>query len=92
MWPKVRAGEDVNIFPYCNRADVLFNSALVYELSLLKKYVWPLLEGVSPQEKEYSEAVRLLKFIRFFDVIDEDKDVPNNSIMREFIGGSVFVE
>ncbi len=92
MWPKVRAGEDANIFPYCNRADVLFNSALVYELSLLKKYVWPLLEGVSPQEKEYSEAVRLLKFIRFFDVIDEDKDVPNNSIMREFIGGSVFVE
>ncbi len=92
MWPKVRAGEDVNIFPYNGRADVLFNSALVYELSLLKKYAWPLLKAVRPDEEEYSEAVRMLKFIRFFDVIDEDVDIPNNSIMREFIGGSVFVE
>lgn len=92
LWPKVRTGEDVNIFPYNGRADVLFNSALVYELSVLKKYAQPLLEAVKPEEEEYSEAVRMLKFIRFFDVIDEEQYIPNNSIMREFIGGSVFVE
>lgn len=92
LWPKVRTGEDVNIFPYNGRADVLFNSALVYELSVLKKYAQPLLEAVGPEEEEYSEAVRMLKFIRFFDVIENEKDIPNNSIMREFIGGSVFVE
>lgn len=92
LWPKVRTGEDVNIFPYNGRADVLFNSALVYELSVLKKYAQPLLEAVGPEEEEYSEAVRMLKFIRFFDVIDEEQYIPNNSIMREFIGGSVFVE
>ncbi len=92
LWPKVRTGEDVNIFPYNGRADVLFNSALVYELSVLKKYAQPLLEAVGPEEEECSEAVRMLKFIRFFDVIDEEQYIPNNSIMREFIGGSVFVE
>ena len=92
LWPKVRTGEDVNIFPYNGRADVLFNSALVYELSVLKKYAQPLLEAVGPEEEEYSEAVRMLKFIRVFDVIDEEQYIPNNSIMREFIGGSVFVE
>lgn len=92
LWPKVRSGEDVNIFPYNGRADVLFNSAMVYELSVLKKYAQPLLEAVGPEEEEYSEAVRMLKFIRFFDVIEEEQDIPNNSIMREFIGGSVFVE
>lgn len=92
LWPKVRTGEDVNIFPYNGRADVLFNSALVYELSVLKKYAQPLLEAVGPDEEVYSEAVRMLKFIRFFDVIDEEQYIPNNSIMREFIGGSVFVE
>ena len=92
LWPKVRSGEDVNIFPYNGRADVLFNSALVYELSVLKKYAQPLLEAVKPEAEVYSEAVRMLKFIRFFDVIENEKDIPNNSIMREFIGGSVFVE
>ena len=86
------SGEDVNIFPYNGRADVLFNSALVYELSVLKKYAQPLLEAVKPEAEVYSEAVRMLKFIRFFDVIENEKDIPNNSIMREFIGGSVFVE
>lgn len=92
QWPKVRAGEDKNIFPYNGEADVLFNSALVYELSILKKYAMPLLEKVEPTQPEYSEAVRMLKFIKFFDVIEEEQYVPNNSIMREFIGGSIFVE
>ena len=92
QWPKVRAGEDKNIFPYNGEADVLFNSALVYELSVLKKYAEPLLEGVSPDQPEYSKAVRMLDFIRFFEEIYEEQYVPNNSIMREFIGGSIFVE
>ncbi len=92
QWPKVRKGEDKNIFPYNGEADVLFNSAMVYELSILKKYAEPLLEEVQPDEPEYSEAVRLLEFVRFFDVIEEEKFIPNNSIMREFIGGSIFVE
>lgn len=92
QWPKVRAGEDKNIFPYNGEADVLFNSALVYELSVLKKYVEPLLEEVRPEQPEYSEAVRMLNFIRYFEEIEEEQYVPNNSIMREFIGGSIFVE
>lgn len=92
LWPKVRAGEDKNIFPYNGEADVLFNSALVYELAILKKYAEPLLESVPSDSAQYSEAVRMLKFIKFFEVLEEEKDIPNNSIMREFIGGSIFVE
>ena len=92
QWPKVRAGEDKNIFPYNGEADVLFNSALVYELSVLKIYAEPLLEEVKPEQPEYSEAVRMLNFIRYFEAIEEEQYVPNNSIMREFIGGSIFVE
>lgn len=92
LWPKVRAGEDKNIFPYNGEADVLFNSALVYELAVLKKYAMPLLEEIGPDKPEYSEAIRMMKFIRFFDVIEDETNIPNNSIMREFIGGSIFVE
>ncbi|MDO4544695.1 MAG: nucleoside kinase [Bacillota bacterium] len=92
QWPKVRAGEDKNIFPYNGEADVLFNSALVYELSVLKKYAMPLLEEVPQDDPAYSEAVRMMKFIQFFHVIEDERDIPNNSIMREFIGGSIFVE
>lgn len=90
QWPKVRAGEDKNIFPYNGEADVLFNSALVYELSILKKYAEPLLKEVEAGQPEYSEAVRMLNFIKFFEVIEEEQLVPANSIMREFIGGSIF--
>ncbi len=92
QWPKVRAGEDKNIFPYNEQADVMFNSALAYELSVLGRYAVPVLEEVEPQQPEYAEAVRLLKFIRFFNVIEDDRVIPNNSIIREFIGGSIFVE
>ena len=91
-WPKVRSGEDTNIFPYNNEADVLFNSTLAYEIGLLKKYAEPLLEEITPDQPEYGEARRLLDFFRFFRTIENEKDVPNNSILREFIGGSVFVE
>lgn len=91
-WPKVRAGEDKNIFPYNGQADVMFNSALIYETCLLKKYAKPLLEEIAETEPEYNEAQRLLRFMDNFVMIEEEKWVPNNSIMREFIGGSVFVE
>lgn len=90
-WPKVRAGEERYIFPYNQEADVLFNSVHIYELALLKKYAEPLLEEISPEESEYSEAARLLRFLRFFVTIENDSVIVNNSIIREFIGGSVFV-
>ncbi len=91
-WPKVRAGEDKNIFPYSNEADVLFNSVHLYEISVLKKYAEPLLMEIQPDEPEYSEAVRMLNFLRFFRVIEDDSVIVNNSILREFIGGSIFVD
>lgn len=91
-WPKVRAGEDKNIFPFSNEADVLFNSVHLYEICVLKKYAAPLLEAIGPDEPEYSEAVRMLNFLRFFKTIEDDSIIVNNSILREFIGGSVFVE
>ncbi len=91
-WPKVRAGENRNIFPYNSEADVLFNSVLEYEIPMLKKYAQPLLEEIKPEEPEHSEAVRMLKFLEFFDVIEDESIVPNNSIIREFIGDSVFME
>lgn len=89
MWPSVRRGEEKNIFPYQESADVIFNSALIYELSVLKQYAEPLLFGIQPEEPEYLEAKRLLKFLNYFQGIDSEK-VPYNSILREFIGGSYF--
>lgn len=92
LWPKVRAGEDQNIFPYNGEADVLFNSVHIYELAVLKKYAEPLLLAIRPDEPEYSEAVRMLRFLKFFKIIDNDSVIVNNSIIREFIGGSIFVD
>ncbi|MBQ2866832.1 MAG: nucleoside kinase [Firmicutes bacterium] len=92
MWKKVREGEDKNIFPYNGEADVLFNSVHLYELAVLKKYAQPLLSDISAEEPEYTEATRLLKFLRLFEVIGDDRSIANNSILREFIGGSVFVD
>lgn len=91
-WHKVRAGEDKNIFPYSGEADVLFNSALIYELAVLKKYAEPLLQEICPDEEAYIEARRLLKFLRFFNTIEDDSVIVNNSIIREFIGGSIFYD
>lgn len=87
MWPSVRRGEIKNIFPYQEQADVMFNSALPYELAVLKKYAVPLLEGVSASETDYSEARRLIDFLTYFLPVEPDT-VPPTSIMREFIGGS----
>lgn len=90
QWPDVRAGEEKNIFPFQEEADVMFNSALIYEVGILKKYVTPLLEKITPEEPEYTKAIRLLDFCRYFDDIYAEDDIPNNSILREFIGKSCF--
>ncbi len=88
-WPKVRAGEDGNIFPYSDQADAIFNSVHVYEMAALKKYARPLLEEIEQDEEEYTEAQRLLRLLSFVDEIGDDSVIVNNSIIREFIGGSV---
>lgn len=89
LWPSVRAGEEDNIFPFQDSADAVFNSALVYEIALLKSYVEPLLFGVERDCEEYLEAKRLLKFLNYFLPIPAD-DVPRTSLLREFIGGSCY--
>lgn len=91
-WPSVRAGENKNVFPYNGEADVFINSMHVYEIGVLKKYAMPLLSEIGPDEEEYAEARRLLQFLRFFETIEDDHYIVNNSILREFIGGSVFVD
>lgn len=89
MWPSVRNGEENYIFPYQDSADMIFNSALIYETALLKTYVEPLLFGIPKDCKEYMEAKRLLKFLNNFLPIPAD-DVPQTSLMREFIGGGCY--
>ncbi|MDD5935266.1 MAG: nucleoside kinase [Clostridiales bacterium] len=89
MWPSVRRGEEENIFPYQEDADCMFNSALIYELSVLKQYAEPILFGIDRDCKEYLEAKRLLKFLDYFLGVSSE-DIPKNSIIREFIGGSCF--
>jgi len=89
MWPSVRKGEESNIFPYQDSADVIFNSALIYETALLKPYVEPLLFGVPKDCEEYVEAKRLLKFLNYFLPLPAD-DVPKTSLAREFIGGGCY--
>ena len=89
MWQSVRKGEENNIFPYQEDADVMFNSALLYELAVLKPYVEALLFGVDRKAPEYVEAKRLLKFLDYFVGIGSE-NVPTNSLLREFIGGGCF--
>ena len=89
MWPSVRRGEENNIFPFQDSADMIFNSALIYEIALLKPFVEPLLFGVPKDCEEYIEAKRLLKFLNYFLPIPA-ADVPKTSLMREFIGGGCY--
>ena len=89
MWGSVRRGEEEYIFPYQEEADVMFNSALIYELAVLKPYVEALLFGVDRKAPEYVEAKRLLKFLDYFVGIGSE-NVPTNSLLREFIGGGCF--
>lgn len=89
-WPSVRRGEERNIFPYQENADVMFNSATLYELGVLKKYADPLLKLVLENQPEYMESMRLLKFLSYFKPID-DGEIPPTSLLREFLGGSSFL-
>lgn len=90
MWNTVRRGEERNIFPYQEEADVMFNSALVYELSILKKYAENLLLKVTRESKYYYLAQSLLDILSYIKSADDEKDIPANSIIREFIGNSCF--
>lgn len=89
MWPSVRRGEEENIFPFQESADATFNSALIYELAVLKQFAEPLLYSVPADSTEYLEAKRLLKFFEYFLGISSER-LPFNSIAREFVGGSCF--
>ena len=89
MWPSVRRGEERNIFPYQESADIVFNSALSYELAVLKPYAEPLLFGIDREDPVYIEAKRILKFMDYFLPVGSEH-IPQNSILREFIGGSCF--
>lgn len=89
MWPSVRRGEEENIFPFQEEADAMFNSALIYELAVLKPFAEPLLFQIPKESPEYHEAKRLLKFLNYFLSVPSES-LPNNSICREFVGGSCF--
>lgn len=89
MWPSVRRGEERYIFPFQEEADAMFNSALLYELAVLKQYAEPLLFDIKKGEPEYHEAKRLLKFLEYFLGISSE-ELPKNSLCREFVGGSCF--
>ena len=89
-WPSVQKGEERNIFPYQENADVMFNSATIYELAVLKKYAEPILKNVLENQPEYKESTRLLEFLSYFKPIN-DHEIPPTSLLREFLGGSSFV-
>ena len=88
-WPSVRRGEDKWIFPYQENADAMFNSAMLYELAALREIAEPILKEISQADNEYSEAHRLLKFLRYFNYVSKD-ELPNTSLLREFVGGGSF--
>ncbi len=89
MWPSVRRGEEENIFPFQEQADAMFNSVMIYELAVLKPFAEPLLFQIPKDAPEYYEAKRLLKFLDYFLSLPSES-IPNNSICREFVGGSCF--
>ena len=89
MWNSVNRGEERNIFPYQEEADSMFNSSLIYELAVLKDYAMPLLEEIDNSHPEFSEAKRLYRMLGYFESIPGEY-VPINSLLREFIGGSIF--
>ena len=89
MWPNVRRGEDKWVFPYQENADEMFNSAMLYEFAALRRYAEPILNEVPEFEEEYAEAYRLLRFLKYFNYIQED-ELPGTSLLREFLGGGKF--
>ena len=90
LWASVRRGEEKYIFPYQENADAMFNSSLVYELPIMKKYAYPLLRAVQPESPYYTLANRLIKFLNYILLADVEDEIPVNSILREFIGGCCF--
>ena len=90
MWPSVRRGEENYIFPYQEDADVMFNSALIYELAVLKKHIYPLLAAVQPEESCYDEVQYIVKILDYIQEADVDDEIPPTSLIREFIGGNTF--
>ena len=88
-WYSVNRGEEKNIYPFQEYADYMFNSSLIYELAVFKKYAVPLLKEIDNTHKEYGEAQRIIKLLEYFDDIPDD-DIPNTSLIREFIGGSIY--
>ncbi len=91
MWDSVNRGEEKNIFPYQEQSDSMFNSSLIYEIAVLKDYAIPLLKEIKNTEPEYSEAKKLLSLLEYFESVPSEY-VPTNSLLREFIGGSIFYE
>ena len=91
MWPSVNRGESKNIFPYQEEADAMFNSSLIYELSVLKDYAMPLLAEIKSDVREFAEAKRIYTMLSYFESISKE-DVPSNSLLREFVGESIFEE
>jgi uridine kinase len=89
MWPSVRAGEENYIFPYQESCDSMFNSGLIYELGAMKESAQALLSEITEDAAEYTDAVRLHNFLSYFSSILVN-DIPSNSILREFLGGSCF--
>ena len=89
-WPSVRKGEEKNIFPFKDSADVAFNTSHIYEIPILKRHAEPLLKSIKADEPEFEVASKMLKFLEEFPVYDDDSVVPNDSIIREFIGGSTY--
>ncbi|NLN42135.1 MAG: nucleoside kinase [Clostridiales bacterium] len=89
LWSNVRRGEERNIFPFQEQADIMLNTALIYELAVLKPYILPLLDEIDEDSPYYIEVNRIKKFMKYFVELEDD-DIPNNSILREFIGGSCF--
>ena len=90
LWTGVRRGEEKYIFPFQEKADIMFNSSLVYEMSVLKKHILPLLKEIDEESIHYSEARKLIKFLEYFIDVEDEDTIPPNSILREFIGGASF--
>ena len=90
MWDSVRRGEEKWIFPYQENADVIFNSSLLYELAVLKKHIFPLLDAVTSENPYYEEVRSIVKILNYILEADVDDEVPPTSLLREFIGGSSF--
>ena len=90
MWDNVRAGEEKYIFPFQEKADVMFNTSLLYEIAVLKKYAYPMLHAIGKDSPYYTRSRRLCKFLHYFKDLDEESEIPPTSILREFIGGCSF--